>query len=151
MPFFSSPKEQFAALSSVLSFSVIQIFFNDPNTELTGFIAAVLAFKFYSFFFFRFKPITKHSVALIGYFHYARPTSQWLGLAKVKWTRSFLFKQNLQNWSVHLRSNLNFKYVSEAKWHWKREFWKLNCKFRRPAGIFQKTPEHLTKIPQILR
>lgn len=51
MPFFSSPKEQFAALLSVLSFSVILIFFNDPNTELTGFIAVVLAFKFYSFFF----------------------------------------------------------------------------------------------------
>ena len=66
MLFFSSPKEQFAALSSVLSFSVIQIFFNDPNTEITEFIAVVLAFKFYSFFL--CKPITKHSVALIGNF-----------------------------------------------------------------------------------
>ena len=49
--FFSLPKEQFAVLSSVLSFSVIQIFFNDPNTELAGFIAVFLAFKCYSFFF----------------------------------------------------------------------------------------------------
>ena len=33
------------------SFSVIKIFFNDPNTELAGFIAVFLAFKCYSFFF----------------------------------------------------------------------------------------------------
>lgn len=50
-PLFSLPKEQFPSLSSVLSFSVIQIFFNDPNTELAGFIAVFLAFKCYSFFF----------------------------------------------------------------------------------------------------